>query len=128
MSFPAGLDFLLTLTLVLSSGSGFAVVSIEIGVRIFFFYVIQTQCLVAQRRVCADGERCTFTLGAPVFSHDALHGAEDLLGDGRRQGRGVHGAVGTRAEVVHQLLQHSVEPSHLLSGHLLLQRCTFKVN
>lgn len=34
-----------------------------------------------------------FTLGAPVLSHDALHGPEDLLGDRRGQGRGVHGAV-----------------------------------
>lgn len=51
------------------------------------------------------------TLGAPIFSHDALHGAEDLLGDGRGQGCGVHGAVRIRAQVVHQLLQRSTKQS-----------------
>lgn len=37
------------------------------------------------------------TLCAPIFSHDALHGTEDLLGDRRGQGCGVDGAVRIRA-------------------------------
>lgn len=38
-----------------------------------------------------------FTLCAPIFSHDALQGTEDLLGDRRGQGCAIHRAVRIRA-------------------------------
>lgn len=69
--------------------------------------------------MCEENPRCdvqivrvgVLTLSAPIFSHDALHGTEDLLGDRRGQGCGVHGAVRIRAQVVHQLLQRSIKQS-----------------
>lgn len=70
------------------------------GVKISFFFDNPNT-----RFGCAEnvgfGVRITgvgiFTLCAPVFSHDALHDPDDLLGDRRGQGCGVHGAVRMRA-------------------------------
>ncbi len=51
----------------------------------------------------------TLTLCASAFSHDALHGTYDLLGDRRRHGRGVHGTMRMTTQVVHQLLQNRTQ-------------------
>lgn len=48
----------------------------------------------------------TLTLCAPVFSHDAPYGTNDLLSDGRGHGRGVYCTVRMTTQVVHQLLQN----------------------
>lgn len=58
-----------------------------------------SQCL---KPLCR--EAASPTQRGPVLAHDDLHGGDDLLGDRRGHGGGVHGAVGVTPQVVDQLL------------------------
>lgn len=112
LSFPAGLDLLLMLTLVLSSGFRLLLFPEKLYKKVRRFFEARHNIYTREEDLFSflffslSGRAGVLTLRAAVLSHDAPHDAHDLLADRWRHGRGVGCAVGVVAKVVHQLLRH----------------------